>query len=227
MDNDGDGKTDYPFDPGCSSSNDNDETDDCYPTVGPSCPACGNGIDDDNDLKTDYPADTRCPDSSFFSENFCTKEILGDARGPITTPTTMGTVATATANYQQTCQTNTGRDLAYGLVLPVPVARLQIDTIGSNADTVISVWNESCSTEIECDDDGGGNFKSLIVRNNVAAGTYAILVDKFGTSTTTPSDFVLNVKGTVAAGTACTDPLFAAGVLACPTNTTCTAGTCQ
>jgi hypothetical protein len=35
------------------------------------------------------------------------------------------------------------------------------------------------------------------------------------------------VKGTVAAQTACTSPLFAAGVLACPTGTTCTGGKCQ
>ena len=41
IDNDGDGKTDYPNDPGCLNANQNDETDDCPDGAG--CPECGNG----------------------------------------------------------------------------------------------------------------------------------------------------------------------------------------
>src|SRR5690606_14979255 len=54
-DNDGDGNTDYPADPGCASPSDNDETDDC--PSGPTCPVCANGVDDDGDGLTDYPND--------------------------------------------------------------------------------------------------------------------------------------------------------------------------
>jgi hypothetical protein len=63
---------------------------------------------------------------------------------------------------------------------------------------------------------------------NVPPGNYAIQVDSFGTSNN--GDFTLNVKGTVAAQTACTSPLFSGGanaVLVCPAGTTCTAGKCQ
>jgi hypothetical protein len=59
---------------------------------------------------------------------------------------------------------------------------------------------------------------------NVSAGNYAVTVDGYDTNAGT---FKLNVKGTVATGTACTSPLFAAGVLKCPGTTTCTAGTCH
>ncbi len=50
-DNDGDGKTDYPDDPGCTSASDLDEGD---------VPACSDGVDNDKDGKTDYPDDESC-----------------------------------------------------------------------------------------------------------------------------------------------------------------------
>jgi uncharacterized protein YkwD len=60
-DDDGDGKVDYPADPGCTSSTDNDEYN--APTPPPPPPpsyACSNGADDDGDGKVDYPADPGC-----------------------------------------------------------------------------------------------------------------------------------------------------------------------
>jgi hypothetical protein len=50
-DNDGDGKTDFPNDPGCDSLTDNDETD---------APACQDGLDNDNDGLVDFPHDPGC-----------------------------------------------------------------------------------------------------------------------------------------------------------------------
>jgi uncharacterized protein YkwD len=59
-DDDTDGKVDYPADPGCTSSTDNDE----YNAPAPPSPApsyqCSNGRDDDRDGKVDYPADSGC-----------------------------------------------------------------------------------------------------------------------------------------------------------------------
>jgi len=223
-DNDGDGKTDYPADPGCTSSDDNGETDDCSPTVGPNCPACSNGVDDDMDMLVDYPMDTRCPSASFFVENFCPMEA--DIAGMVLTPTTTGTLATAAGNFSQMCQSLTGNDITYGLRLPVPVASLQLDTIGSvSPHTVLSLRTLDCMTTIACDDDGdpAGN-RSLIVLTNVAAGDYAVQVDAYSSNN---QGVTLNVRGTVAAGTACTAELFATGVLSCPMGTSCTSGTCQ
>jgi hypothetical protein len=64
---------------------------------------------------------------------------------------------------------------------------------------------------------------SLITRTNVAAGTYGIVVDTYGFGTA--GAYNLNVRGTIASGGSCDDPLVAAGVLSCAAGTTCSAGT--
>jgi outer membrane protein OmpA-like peptidoglycan-associated protein len=51
VDNDGDGRIDYPADPGCTSVDDDDETDPAQ---------CKDGVDNDGDGLTDYPADKGC-----------------------------------------------------------------------------------------------------------------------------------------------------------------------
>jgi cysteine-rich repeat protein len=59
-DNDGDGKIDYPADPGCSSTTDDSEVD---PPVNPPPSItyqCNDGLDNDSDGKIDYPADPGC-----------------------------------------------------------------------------------------------------------------------------------------------------------------------
>lgn len=52
QDNDGDGLTDYPADPGCTSTTDTSEAEDTS--------QCQNGRDDDGDGKVDYPSDPGC-----------------------------------------------------------------------------------------------------------------------------------------------------------------------
>jgi len=63
IDNDGDGLTDFPADPGCTDANDNDETD--------ASPAaqCSDGIDNDGDGLTDFPADPGCTDANDNNES--------------------------------------------------------------------------------------------------------------------------------------------------------------
>lgn len=56
------------------------------------------------------------------------------------------------------------------------------------------------------------------MRTSVAPGTYALIVDAFSMAA---GPYTLNVRGTLAAGASCADPLVAAGVLACPTGTKC------
>ena len=81
QDNDADGLTDYPADPGCSSVTDNDETDPL-----PSA-QCADGIDNDADGLTDYPADPGCSSASDNDETDplppaqCADGIDNDADG--------------------------------------------------------------------------------------------------------------------------------------------------
>ncbi|MBA3539088.1 MAG: hypothetical protein H0T79_05630 [Deltaproteobacteria bacterium] len=220
MDNDGDGKKDFPFDPGCASSADDTETDTC---PGAGCPVCSDTMDNDTDTTTDFPADYGCASAAGTSEVFCMPET--DPTALITAPVTNGTTVGLANNLMPGCSlSSSAPDKTYALSLPVPVASMQIDTIGSGYDTQLSLRDASCATLIVCDDDSGGSLRSKIVQTNMAAGNYAIEVDGYSSSSGT---FILNVKGTVAPMTACTSPLFAAGVLVCPTGTTCQTGTCK
>ena len=217
VDNNSDGKIDYPNDPGCTSSSDDTESNVC---PGASCPACANGLDDDTDSKTDYPMDFGCSAAGSSSEMFCPTEP-DFAMVPISTPSTSGNLASMADNYDQTCYSTTGNDMAFALQLPVPVASLVIDTeMSTITDTIISLKDASCGVELACDDDSGTNSLSKMTIPNVPAGNYAIQVDSY--STTNNGAFTLNVKGTVAPMTSCTSPLFAAQVLVCPTGTSCT-----
>jgi hypothetical protein len=58
IDNDGDGRTDYPADPDCSSPTDPAER----------VAACADGLDNDTDGKTDYPADPQCTSADDTAE---------------------------------------------------------------------------------------------------------------------------------------------------------------
>jgi hypothetical protein len=225
VDDDGDTFVGYPTDPGCADIADNDETD---PVP---APVCANGMDDDTDGLMDYPADFGCSAASGTSEVFCATET-----NPIslitTTPTTGSTNAASMNTSQfssQSCQSNaSGADVVYALQLPVPVATLVLDLSGSSFDSIMSLRGASCtsSSEIECDDDDGDANTSMISRNNVPAGTYAVIIDGYSGGN---GAYTLAVKGTVAPGTSCSSPLFGTGVLVCPTGTTCTGGTptCQ
>ncbi|MGE3545423.1 MAG: hypothetical protein AB7L28_15905, partial [Kofleriaceae bacterium] len=222
IDNDGDMKADYPFDPGCTSIADDDETDDC--PSGASCPVCGNGLDEDTDMTTDWPNDYGCASAAGGSEVFCMQETDGTAL--MTTAQVMGTTAAKTNNLNPTCKASTAPDVTYALSLPVPVVTLVIDTIGSSYDSILHIHDANCGPELACDDDAGGSLTSKVTMTNVAPGNYAIVVDGYNVNA---GMFKLNVKGTVAPQTDCSSPMFAAGMLVCPMGTTCsgTPAKCQ
>jgi hypothetical protein len=222
VDADGDGWPGFPSDPGCTGTDDTDETDAC--PAGPGCPACGNGGDDDGDGAIDYPADTGCAAASSPSELTCAAET--DPLLAVTMASTTGTTVGAANNFTPTCTgatTGTAPDRVYLLTLQVPVASLTLDTTGSAYDTTLSLTAAACAPVLGCDDDAGPGNTSLLTRTNLTAGTYAVIVDGFNASA---GAYTLNVRGTLATGGSCADPLVAAGVLACPAGTTCQAGTC-
>ena len=80
VDNDGDGKTDYPTDPGCVSILDNDETDPPPPPPPPPVTQCNDGVDNDGDGLIDL-ADPGCVDANDDSESNLTPGavLLGEA----------------------------------------------------------------------------------------------------------------------------------------------------
>jgi hypothetical protein len=221
IDNDGDGKIDYPNEPGCDSTADDDETDPA------TLPACSNTTDDDGDSLVDYPADYGCNAASGTTEEFCTTEV--DPIAAITMNPTTGTTVGLGNNFTSTsCQSSaSGPDTVLALQLPVPVDSLVLDLSNSSYDTILTLRDTTCGTQIGCDDDSGDpGAQSKLTVNNVAAGNYAVVIDGWNGNSGT---WTLSVTGTVAAGTSCTSPMFAAGILVCPTGTTCTGSpaTCQ
>jgi hypothetical protein len=96
VDNDGDGKIDWPNDPGCTGNNDNDE----YnapppPPPPPPFPKCENLIDDDGDGLIDWPADPGCtegPDNDEWNPPpaACNDGIDNDGDGKIDWPNDPG-----------------------------------------------------------------------------------------------------------------------------------------
>jgi hypothetical protein len=219
IDNDHDGKIDYPFDPGCTDPADDDETDPA------TLPVCSNGSDDDTDGQADFPADYGCASAGGTSEVFCTGEM--DPTALVTTKTTTGTTTGKSNDHQpmlcSLSSSSAASDVAYALQLPVAVQSLQIDTIGSAFDTMIYLRDTQCGADIACDDDGGGTGNtSMMSLTNVLPGGYAIVIDGYSSAN---GAYTLNVQGTVAPGTSCASPLFSGGanaVLLCPTGTTCT-----
>jgi len=90
IDNDDDGLVDYPADPGCDGSEDNDETDVEV------LPQCSDDIDNDNDGLIDYPADPGCDSSEDNDETdievlpACSDQIDNDGDGLIDYPADPG-----------------------------------------------------------------------------------------------------------------------------------------
>jgi hypothetical protein len=212
LDNDLDGKIDFPNDPGCSDAGDNDEANPATP------PVCANGMDEDNDTTIDWPADFGCVAASGTSEAFCTGET--DAATLISAGSTTGTTTGLANDQMPSCVgTSSAPEKTYALQLPVPVQTLEVGSTGF--DTVLSLKSVDCGTTLACDDEGGVNFgDSLFTLSNVAPGGYAVVVDGWSSNN---GSFTLTVKGTVATGTPCSSPLFsgASPVLFCPANTTC------
>lgn len=216
-DNPTDGKIDFPFDPGCTSPNDDDETD---PGV---APVCSNNMDDDLDTTMDFPNDYGCSSAAGTTEVFCATET--NPTSLITTTPTIGTTTGATDDFPtNSCAflgNATGEDIAFGLSLPVPVASLVLSTEASaHTDTQLVVRDTQCGVEIGCDEDSAPtNANSLLTLTNIGPGNFAVIVDGYAGIDGAIS---LSVVGTVAPNTDCTSPLFSTGVLVCPTGTTCT-----
>ena len=213
VDDDGDGKKDYPNDPGCSSPLDDTEANPA------TLPQCADATDNDADGKKDYALDLSCWAASGNLESFCNSET--DRTQLIYAPIQTGTTVTAHDNYTPSCQTTSSTDIAFALDLPVPVDSLTVSTDGSSYDTVLAVTNSACNAAMElgCSDDDASSVQSTVSLTSVPAGTYSVIVDGFAGDSGT---FTLSTHGVVAAGTDCTSTLFDTGVLSCPAGMTCT-----
>jgi hypothetical protein len=184
VDNDSDGPADYPDDPGCSLSLDDDETDTC--PDGAECPQCANGMDDDNDGNADYPTDIGCDSSGDADEYNSTSGACGAApiqvlpEGGIAT----GTIETNGINALQTsaCLAGGGSEVVYqfDIVGDPRKATFTTDFPETELDTVLYLRTtcQDPQSELGCNDDVSDlTFSSRLVVAELAAGTYFLVVD--------------------------------------------------
>ncbi len=219
QDSDGDTFSDFPDEPGCSSPEDNDETDDCPDGV--NCPACSNGIDDDADGVIDFANDPGCFSAADDLEEDCQDSDPIVAIGSVSPFN--GTTAGATNDYTPSCQASTNLDVAHLLTIPVPLDTLTIDSEGSSFDTILTFNTPDCNeaAEVVCDDDGAAGTRSLLELTNVAPGNYFVMVDGFSESAN--GAYTLNFSGTITTGNTC-DP--SSTIFTCAAGSICNMNTC-
>jgi large repetitive protein len=180
IDDDADGATDYPVDPGCALPSDRDETDPAE------APVCANGADDDGDGQIDYPQDVGCVAASFSSESdlcgvgvrvneylFDSNHVMGNTDGPDAT--------NSLDPNQAGCGRTNKPEVIYYYRNPYQ-SRLTISTDHPEtmANTAVYLRSECTNgrTELACSDgDDAMSNRGQIVVDGVAPGNYFIVVD--------------------------------------------------
>ncbi len=98
-----------------------------------------------------------------------------------------------------------GHDVTYYFTTTTTVAALTARTAGSQFDTLLYAYRDTCRdmTEIDCSDDADGAITSLLELERLVPGTYYFVVDGF--TDEEAGDYELTVAGTLDAGATC-DP---------------------
>lgn len=199
IDNDEDGKTDFPYDPGCEFDFDDDET---SPTI---LPECSDGIDNDMDMFTDLE-DVNC-----FAASSPSESPVCDLVDRIYTITQSATLQINTAgltdNYHGVCRIASGPDVPIMLVL-TETSSIRIETF-SDFDTVLYLKSSDCDegTEIDCNDDGGNALNSKIEIDRLEPGTYFAFVDSLSQYSSGPSLVEFDIVPIIIPTTECNDEI--------------------
>jgi large repetitive protein len=217
VDDDSDGHTDYPNDPGCTSINDNDEIDSCDPVNNPAaCPACFNNADDDGDGLTDFPNDPGCASAADSNEiDECYPGVPVNEIPPTGIVTGALNQNTPSAT-DPTCYSFTTAEDVYVLALPHGADSVDVSLSSGDMDPLVYIRRDDCQTggELAC----RSSSPAQTTAHNVAPGELFIFVDA-GWLYNTLASYSLTVHVNLPLGAPCTvgDPL--AG---CAVGSTCT-----
>lgn len=192
-DDDGDGKADWPADPGCADGRDDDETD---PAM---APACANAADDDGDGRVDWPADPGCTaagDDDERDQCVAGLEVLDVPPDGVVSGDTSGTRNA----LMPSCAPNAMQgERAYRFVLAEPALRLEASLVQAFPGASVAVRRERCGdagAEVAC---AQANESAVVAP--APAGVYYVIVD----GDFQPGPFRLAVRAELAEGAAC-DP---------------------
>jgi hypothetical protein len=209
IDNDGDGLLDFPNDPGCIVSPDDDEADDC--PNGATCPACYNDADDDRDDVSDYPDDLGCNSASDLDEFNADPSICGANVQLQPLPedgVVNGFLDPAGSNELISFECGgSGRESVFIVYVDEPIA-LEATTVfdDTEVDTVVYLRSmcRDQDAELGCNDDAGADeVGSQLSVARLEVGEYYLVVDARNSGT--GGAFRLEVARYLAAGEEC-DP---------------------
>ncbi|MCB9521848.1 MAG: hypothetical protein H6702_00530 [Myxococcales bacterium] len=179
LDDDRDGKVDYPSDPGCEFPQDRDEEDPLQ------LPACTNDEDDDGDGFVDYPLDLGCVSAAGDSEvDICGqgvrfREFFWD-QGSIVANTQVE--RGGTNDSVGSCGGQNAPEVIYYFNNPFN-ARLTFSTRHDETQIPTALYvRRTCDnrqSELECDAGEGDEDgqRGLVTLDNAAVGTYFVVVD--------------------------------------------------
>ncbi|MCB9545031.1 MAG: hypothetical protein H6706_03970 [Myxococcales bacterium] len=179
IDDDDDGRIDYPADPGCEYPGDREEAD------GDIFPACSNDEDDDGDGLVDYPLDVGCISAGANSEvDVCGQGVAFEEfffeQGFV-----LGNLADGTNVMQGNCGGQGANEVIYFFNNPFN-ARLTFSTAHpeSVAATTLYVRRDCAdrATELGCDTgQDAGAMNGRVVLEQAPVGGYWVIVDgRFG-----------------------------------------------
>lgn len=89
---------------------------------------------------------------------------------------TATTTASGDGQFALSCAPGVADDVGIFWVAP-EAGYYSIDTFGSSFDTALAVLSDSCSAELECNDDAGGEISSELVREFAAGEAVVFAVD--------------------------------------------------
>jgi hypothetical protein len=129
---------------------------------------------------TPTPTPTNPPVSNDTFENATTISLSVNATN---LTQNISNATTAADDPIFTCASRSGYKSVWFKFIPDQSGLINLDTIGSNYDTLLGIWQGSRGSlaSIACNDDGGGNYASKLQSISISSGqTYIIEVASYG-----------------------------------------------
>jgi hypothetical protein len=176
VDNDGDGKVDYPADPGCTSHAADEETD---PTP---LPTCSDSIDNDANGPIDWPGDRSCFAASANTEGFCRgASVAADLTGMSLPIMVAGTTVGGSTVINSYCSYSSSPERAYRWTAPeAGHYRVQMQAFAIGPNPTLNVWKGgACSGDpLRCTNDFW-NYRPAVEFDAATGDVMALVADGY------------------------------------------------
>ena len=173
LDDDEDGRTDYPMDPGCHRPSDRDETDP------PVAPICSDGNDNDGDGVIDYPLDFGCQSAADNDEIDVCGQGVRTLSYPFGAPSVLTNTENGSTAHTGSCEASAGPERIFVYENPHNAnLRISVNHPDTIQRTTVYARSACDSGELGCSRGGDEDqFRGTIELERVAPGPVFIFVD--------------------------------------------------